>query len=233
MMTPDKRADLASIAMSVPVLVDGEGDHWWIVGLGEEEPEALYSLNPAGHTSTGLPLGRIADDCEIDWAATWDIDENQKWTGIHGLATESPADATGAEYGRAGMPPQEAIDQFTGDNHAHWSFENGEVRLVNEQTGGEKGTKLARFDLIPGEAMWTVAEHYGIGAEKYADNNWRRGYNWSLSLAALERHLQQFKAGEDYDDETGSPHMAAVVFHALALLTFMDEHPELDDRWTS
>ena len=214
MMTPDKRADLASISMSVPVLVDGEGDLWWIVGLGEEEPEALYSISPDGHTSTGLPLGRIADDCEIDWAATWDIEENQKWTGIHGLATESPADATG-------------------DDHAHWSFKNGEVRLVNEQTGGEKGTKLARFDLIPGEAMWTVAEHYGIGAEKYADNNWRRGYNWSLSLAALERHLQQFKAGEDYDDETGSPHMAAVVFHALALLTFMDEHPELDDRWTS
>lgn len=106
-----------------------------------------------------------------------------------------------------------------------------EVRVVNEKTGGAKGSKLARFDLIPAEALRKVAVHYGIGAAKYQPWNWRRGYDWSLSLAALERHLNAFKAREDIDEETNSPHMAAVAFHALALLTFMDEHPELDDRY--
>jgi hypothetical protein len=105
-----------------------------------------------------------------------------------------------------------------------------EVRSVSS-TGGEKGTKLERFDLIPTEALAKVARHYGVGAQKYSEHNWRKGYEWSKSFAALQRHANQFWGGEDFDDETGSPHMAAVVFHALALLTFMDEHPDFDDRF--
>ena len=109
--------------------------------------------------------------------------------------------------------------------------ESSEVRVVNESTGGEKGQKLERFDLIPARPMEAVARHYGIGARKYDDDNWRRGYNWRLSLGALERHLYRIKQGEDIDEETGSPHAAAIVFHALALLEFAETHPELDDRW--
>lgn len=97
-------------------------------------------------------------------------------------------------------------------------------------TGGEKGVKLARFDLLPAGPLRQVAEHYGKGAEKYAARNWERGYEWSKSYAALMRHAWQFWAGEDIDAETGSHHMAAVVFHALALLQFADTHPDFDDR---
>ncbi|WP_051264719.1 dATP/dGTP diphosphohydrolase domain-containing protein [Nakamurella lactea] len=104
-----------------------------------------------------------------------------------------------------------------------------EVRVTSE-TGGQKGTKLARYDLIPSEALRTVAELYGKGAEKYDDHNWAKGYDWSLSFAALQRHAWQFWAGENNDEETGLPHMASVAFHALALITFMTEHPEYDNR---
>jgi hypothetical protein len=76
---------------------------------------------------------------------------------------------------------------------------------------------------------------YGRGAEKYhetPDNpNWRKGYEWSKSYDALMRHATQFWGGEDIDDEMQLPHMAAVAFHALTLLTFMEEHPEFDDRY--
>lgn len=109
------------------------------------------------------------------------------------------------------------------------SASQGEVR-VTASTGGQKGRKLARFDLLP-PALWQVAELYGRGAEKYDEWNWRKGYEWSLSYAALQRHANLFWAGEDYDQETGCAHMASVAFHALALLTFMEEHPELDDRF--
>lgn len=105
-----------------------------------------------------------------------------------------------------------------------------EERIVNPRTGGEKGRKPQRFELIPMGAMGKVAEVYGFGASKYADHNWRRGYDWSLSLGAAFRHMAAFLEGEDLDPESGLPHPAHAVFHMLALLTFMVEHPELDDR---
>jgi len=104
-----------------------------------------------------------------------------------------------------------------------------EVRITSS-TGGQKGKKLARYDLIPVQPWWTVAELYGRGARKYEDRGWERGYDWSLSYAALMRHAQQFWDGEPLDEETHSPHLAAVVFHALALLEFSATHPEFDDR---
>lgn len=105
--------------------------------------------------------------------------------------------------------------------------------VVNATTGGRKARKLARFDLLPWVALRKVAEHYGVGAGKYADHNWRRGYDWSLSIGAIGRHLAAFVEGEDNDPETGTPHVAAIAFHALTLLTFLDEHPELDDRFAT
>jgi len=106
----------------------------------------------------------------------------------------------------------------------------GEVRTTSS-TGGEKGTKPERFDLIPVEAMSLVAQLYGKGAEKYAAHNWRKGYEWSKSYAALQRHANAFWSGEDLDPEMQLPHMASVVFHALTLITFMSEQPGFDDRF--
>jgi hypothetical protein len=109
-----------------------------------------------------------------------------------------------------------------------------EVRVVSS-TGGAKGVKPERFSLIPTRALAWVARMYGRGAEKYHetpdDPNWRKGYEWSKSYDALMRHATQFWGGEDIDDEMQLPHMAAVAFHALTLLTFMEEHPEFDDRY--
>lgn len=94
-----------------------------------------------------------------------------------------------------------------------------EVR-VTSATGGEKGQKLARFDLLPVEALTEVARLYGRGARKYADRNWELGYDWSLSFAALQRHAWAFWGGESIDPENESHHLASVVFHALALMEF-------------
>lgn len=91
--------------------------------------------------------------------------------------------------------------------------------------------KPERYDLIPVGALATVARLYGKGAEKYAEHNWRRGYDWSKSYSALCRHLNAFWGGENIDEETGMPHLACVVFHAFTLLTFMEEQPQFDDRF--
>jgi hypothetical protein len=105
-----------------------------------------------------------------------------------------------------------------------------EIRTMSP-TGGEKGVKPERYDLIPVDALAIVAQLYGKGAEKYDEHNWRKGYEWSKSYAALQRHANSFWQGEDLDPETGLPQMAAVVFHALTLITFMQEQPGFDDRY--
>lgn len=135
---------------------------------------------------------------------------------------------------------------------------SGEVRSTSS-TGGQKGVKLARFDLIPANPLRELAEHYGRGARKYADNQWRQGYEWTKSIAAKARHDNAFQAGKDYDvcsndpdgcsfvdaagepfepaepdtcfNHTGSHHMAASAWHAFLLLEFKDTHPEHDDRY--
>lgn len=106
----------------------------------------------------------------------------------------------------------------------------GEVRSVSS-TGGEKGVKLERYDLIPPYPLAELARHYGRGALKYDDNQWRKGYEWGKSYAALERHIQAFWDGEDIDEETGSPHLAAVAWHAFTLIQFSRDFPEFDDRY--
>ncbi len=105
-----------------------------------------------------------------------------------------------------------------------------EIRTVSS-TGGEKGIKPQRYELIPAGPLARLAELYGFGAEKYAANNFRRGYEFSKSFASLMRHAQLFWSGEDDDQETGLPHMAAVAFHAFALMEFVVTHPEFDDRY--
>lgn len=107
-----------------------------------------------------------------------------------------------------------------------------EVRSVSS-TGAEKGVKPEHYALIPVEALRKVASLYGKGAEKYSAHNWRLGYEWSKSYSALMRHANQFWGGEDLDPETGLPHLAAVVFHAMTLMTFMEEQTAFDDRYTT
>lgn len=106
----------------------------------------------------------------------------------------------------------------------------GEVRSVSA-TGAEKGTKEARFDLLPTGALTEVAVHFGRGAKKYVPHNWRKGYEFSKGYAALQRHANAWWGGEDLDPEMQTSHLAAVAFHALALLELHGTHPEMDDRY--
>lgn len=104
-----------------------------------------------------------------------------------------------------------------------------EVRITSS-TGAQKGSKLARYDLIPALPLKMLAELYGKGSEKYAERNWEGGYDWSLSFAAMQRHSWQFWNGEDFDPEMMLPHLASVAWHAFALMEFMITHPEFDNR---
>ncbi|MFC4089325.1 dATP/dGTP diphosphohydrolase domain-containing protein [Micromonospora sp. GCM10011541] len=101
-------------------------------------------------------------------------------------------------------------------------------------TGASKDSKLARFDMIPTYPLRLLAERYGAGAQKYPAvnglDNWRNGYAWSLSYAAMQRHLTAFWGGEDIDPDSGQQHLAAVAWHAFVLMEW-SRHPDLVEKF--
>jgi hypothetical protein len=98
-------------------------------------------------------------------------------------------------YGSTTEPPEASVPSQTISGGGTFK---AEIRTVSS-TGGQKGTKLQRFDLVPIGPLTRLAEHYGRGALKYSDHNWRKGYEWSKSYAALLRHLTAWWNGEEYD----------------------------------
>lgn len=86
----------------------------------------------------------------------------------------------------------------------------GTIRTVLQQHKPTCRVQRLKFQpsFVPGEIKLS------------GDRNWERGYNWSLSVDALERHLNQWKAGEIYDPETGTHHLICVAWHACALFCY-------------
>jgi hypothetical protein len=105
----------------------------------------------------------------------------------------------------------------------------GEVR-VTSATGGQKGQKDMRLGGADPWAMDELARIYGFGEQKYDRFNYLKGYDWSLSIDALKRHLSAFERREDRDEESGLLHTAHVAWHGLALTSFVLREVGTDDR---
>jgi hypothetical protein len=85
--------------------------------------------------------------------------------------------------------------------------------------------------LLPWDALMALAEHYGVGAKKYPERNWELGLKWNEGCAAsLARHLAAWSSGEDVDPENGSYHDLAILWNAIALVTFRLRETGEDDR---
>lgn len=106
-----------------------------------------------------------------------------------------------------------------------------ELRVRDPKTGGEKGKKLAQMGALDPRALMAIAEVAGFGSQKYERYNYARGFDWSLSYDAMQRHLNAFWGGEDLDPESGLPHMAHAGWHAMCLLTFSLRGRGNDDRF--
>lgn len=77
------------------------------------------------------------------------------------------------------------------------------------------GGKL-RYDLVPVEVHEALAEVLTYGANKYADNNWQ-SVESDRYVAALFRHLNAWRKGEQVDEESGYHHLK----HALTNVAFL------------
>lgn len=105
--------------------------------------------------------------------------------------------------------------------------------IVDPNTGGMKASKPCQLGFVDPLALEELGRVAGYGATKYDKFNFVKGYDWSLSINALFRHLLAFMDGEDYDEENGATHTASVAWHALALTTFLLRERGNDDRITT
>jgi hypothetical protein len=101
---------------------------------------------------------------------------------------------------------------------------------ITSASGGQKGQKQARFGGGDPLAYMELARVYGFGEEKYDRYNYLKGYEFSLSIDALFRHLFAFIGGEDRDPESGLLHTAHVAWHGQTLSSFLLRGVGVDDR---
>lgn len=91
----------------------------------------------------------------------------------------------------------------------------------NDPTLGRKfDSGKTDYSLMPLKSLKEVTDVLGIGAKKYAKNNWRyvedrENRYWSAAM----RHLISWKEGDKLDDESGKNHLA----HAIASIMFLLE----------
>lgn len=135
-------------------------------------------------------------------------------------------------YGAVGKTGADEAADLVGDG-----FERGargstadEIRVTDPATGGQKGMKPEMYSLIPVWPQAEIARTYGHGATKYAADNWRRGYAWSLSISSLLGHINSWRFGETFDRDSGLHHLAHAAFHLNSLIEFQRLGLGTDDR---
>lgn len=105
---------------------------------------------------------------------------------------------------------------------------------VAEMAAG-KGTKddwgKPPVQLLPVEALESVADVLAFGARKYDANNWRNGMKLSRCVGAAIRHCFAWLRGEDNDPESGLPHLAHAGCMILFALNLALTRDGSDDRW--
>lgn len=88
-----------------------------------------------------------------------------------------------------------------------------------------------QLDLLPAEPLRQIARALEFGCQKYDKHNWRKGMPWTEAYAAACRHLLDFIEGEDFNPESGLPHVAHAGANILFLLQYMVDRVEWDDRY--
>lgn len=91
-------------------------------------------------------------------------------------------------------------------------LEYGDLVDVSGETKYDGGKP--RWNLVPMKELEGVAKVMTFGANKYADDGWKR-VSKDRYVAALMRHVVAYMSGEIIDDESGLPHMAHVMTNAL------------------
>lgn len=98
-------------------------------------------------------------------------------------------------------------------------------------------THKPRMDLVRPEFTLALGQALGYGAGKYSEEigtipNYLKGdgFNYSRIIGSLERHIAQWKMGEDFDEESNLSHLAHAAVNLMFLYTYSLSKVGIDDR---
>ena len=90
-----------------------------------------------------------------------------------------------------------------------------------------RGAEKYTIDLGEGPSEETLAQYEGREIKELdghvlvlGDNNWKLGMSWGECYRALLSHANKWAMGESIDPETGSHHMVAVAWNAIAIFYY-------------
>ncbi len=107
-----------------------------------------------------------------------------------------------------------------GDAWAGYYRPADEVRVVDPDTGGAKGSKRARFDLLPFDALWAAARSRPSSQSTCRERNWEKGLPGQSLISSQFRHLLGYTSG--VSDDTPLYNLTANLWNAIVLLeTYM------------
>ena len=87
-----------------------------------------------------------------------------------------------------------------------------------------------RYDLVEPSFVEGVASVLTMGAGKYGANNWQNLSNGSdRYYAALIRHIQAWRQGEQIDKESGLSHLHHVATNVM-FLEYFDKNKGVSDK---
>lgn len=130
---------------------------------------------------------------------------------------------------------------FTKDRYIEAPFTISQEDIDSGETGCKDSEKKdlgpkqidgkARFDLIPPQCLFELAKVYNLGCDlKYPKKSWEKGLVWGEVYGQIQRHLNSWMGGEQYDPEDDLHHLAHAVWACFTLMHFEWNSKGVDDR---
>jgi hypothetical protein len=102
---------------------------------------------------------------------------------------------------------------------------------TNPKDAEARRSSKARLDLLEPAANTETAHALAFGADKYGVQNYLQiPIHARVYLAAIQRHLDAWKAGEDTADDSGVHHLGHIAANVHVALAAMAAGTFVDDR---
>ena len=148
-------------------------------------------------------------------------DKSCEWCGAHPYEWCQQPDLVGTPATKdrdENLPPppgfvEPPVNEFDGDETVSYGDNKPDPTMVDPQF------------------ILELSKVLGMGAEKYARDNWRKGTAYQRRMASAMRHMLAWIEGDDLDPESGLPHLAHAATNCMFLMNWQRRGVGTDDRF--